>query len=363
MERIILTRWNKQTGPEPIIQYPPGAPFPPKSLLLKVWAKHEAKKEGSMIEFTPEDSENSFISIIQQFEGEIYFLILVYKQESIIKNNHLERESPDILAIMSKNLVELINTNKITRAVSEAYTTIKNYSKLDEEENLKNFFQDKIKNTILQILRNGVISKSDLTNNLRHDYGFSTVNIDLILISFIRENLIVKKNVPGSKECYFLINDLSYTRIPPKNLPIDKNDAILSKKYKDSLENLYFNYDIISDIENRTIIQTVLLDKDAFSLVKTLREGRVSVNDCLNILNNKQELLNELLEKKFIFEAKGFVYLFSDVRFIKFKPYFIIKRLVERYKNQDISFNEYLAHLKLLTENIKSPTSIDYEIV
>lgn len=360
IERLLIVHWNKQTGPEPIIQYPPEKPFPPKDLFLKIWAKHELDKENTMIEFTPEDSENSFISIIQQFEGETYF-ILVYSQKN--KKQNLIKESPDILAIMSKNLVELINTNKITRAISEAYTTIKNYSKLDEEENLKNFFQDKLKNTILQILRNGVISKSDLTNKLRHDYGFSTVNIDLILISFIRENLIVKKNVPGSKECYFLTNDLSYTRIPPKSLPVDKNDAILLRKYKNSLENFYFNYDIISDIENRTIIQTVLLDKDVFSLIKTLREGRVSVNDCLSILNNKQELLNELLEKKFIFEAKGFVYLFSDVRFIKFKPYFIIERLVERYKNQDISLNEYLAHLKLLNEHIESPTSIDYEIV
>lgn len=358
MERIILTHWNKQTGPEPIIQYPPEKPFPPKAIFLKIWAKHELNKENSMIEFTPEEGEDSFISIIQQFENERYFLVLVYKQ-----GNMKETISPDILAIMSKNLVELINTNKITRAVSEAYTTIKNYSKLDEEEILINFFQDKIKNTILQILRNGVISKSDLTNKLRHDYGFSTVNIDLILISFLRENLIVKKNVPGSKECYFLINDLSYTRIPPKGLPIDKDDKSVSKKYKDLLENFYFNYDIISDIENRTIIQTVLLDKDVFSLIKTLRDGRVSVNDCLSILNNKQELLNELLEKKFIFEAKGFVYLFSDVRFIKFKPYFIIERLVERYKNQDISLNEYLAHLKLLTAHMKSPISIDYEIV
>ena len=360
IERLLIVHWNKQTGPEPIIQYPPEKPFPPKDLFLKIWAKHELDKENTMIEFTPEDSENSFISIIQQFEGETYF-ILVYSQKN--KKQNLIKESPDILAIMSKNLVELINTNKITRAISEAYTTIKNYSKLDEEENLKNFFQDKLKNTILQILRNGVISKSDLTNKLRHDYGFSTVNIDLILISFIRENLIVKKNVPGSKECYFLTNDLSYTRIPPKSLPVDKNDAILLRKYKNSLENFYFNYDIISDIENRTIIQTVLLDKDVFSLIKTLREGRVSVNDCLSILNNKQELLNELLEKKFIFEAKGFVYIFSDVRFIKFKPYFIIERLVERYKNQDISLNEYLAHLKLLNEHIESPTSIDYEIV
>lgn len=362
IERILIVHWSSQIGPEPIIQYPPEGKFPPKENFLKIWAMHELNKEDTMIEFTPEEGDNTFISIIQEFENELYFLILVYKKD-MTENDDLGKESPDILAIMSKNLVELINTNKITRAISEAYTTIKNYSKLDEEENLTNFFQDKIKNTILQICRDGVISKSNLTNRLRREYGFSTLNIDLILVSFIRENLIVKKNVPGSKECYFLINDIVCSRIPPRILPIDKNDANLTKKYKDSLENFYFSYDIISDLDNRVIIQTVLLDKDVFSLIKTLRKGKLSFNDCLNVLNNKQELLNELLEKQFIFEAKGYIYLFSDIRFIKFKPYFIVKRLLERYKNQEISLNEYLAHLKLLAVHFETSISLDYEII
>ena len=359
MERIILSHWNKQTGPEPIIQYPPEKPFPPKDLFLKLWAKHELNKENSMIEFIPEDGENSFVSIIQQFEGEIYFLILVYDQLKIDE----EATSPDILASMSKNLIELINTNKITRAISEAYTTIKNYSKLDEEDNLVNFLHDKIKYTILKILRDGVISKFDLTNKLRQDYGFSTLNIDLILISFLRENLIIKENVPGSNECYFLVRDISGMRIPPKILPMDKSEDILSKKYKRELENFYYNYDIVFEIENKTIIQSVLLDKDVFSLIKTLRERNLSVNDCLNILNNREELFNELLDKKFIYESKGFVYIFSDVHFIKFKPYYIMKKLVERYQKQEISLNEYLAHLKLLSEELRDSPSIDYEIV
>lgn len=358
MERIILSHWNKQTGPEPIIQYPPEKPFPPKDLFLKIWAKHELNKENSMIEFIPEDGKNSFVSIIQQFEGELYFMIIVYDQGNIG-----ETTSPDILASMSKNLIELINTNKITRAISEAFTTIKNYSKLDEEENLINFFQDKIKYTILQILRDGVVSRFDLTNKLRQDYGFSTLNIDLILISFIRENLIIKENVPGSKECYFLVKDLSCMRIPPKSLPMDKEEDLISRKYKKELENFYYNYDIVSEIENKTIIQSVLLDKDVFSLIKTLRKKNLTVNDCLNILNNREELFNELIAKKFIYETRGFVYIFSDVRFIKFNPYYIIEKLVERYQKQEISLNEYLTHLKLLSGQTKDTLSIDYEIV
>ncbi len=361
MERIILSHWNTQTGPEPIIQYPPEKNFPPKELFLKIWAKHELNKENSVIEFIPEDEENKYVSIIQKFEGEIYFLILVYKQKENLEE--IIRESPEILALISKNLVELINTNKITRTISEAFNTIRNYSKLGEEENLINFFQDRIKYTILEILRKGVISKLELINILRHDYGFSTVNIDLILISFFHENLIIKNNVPGSKECYFLVKDLSCTRIPPKNIPSEQLEVKDLNKFKNSLKKYYFDYYNLSDFENKTIIQTVLFDKDVFSLIKILREKRLTVNECLNILNNKEELFNELLDKKFIYETKGFVYLFSDVRFIKFRPYYLMEKLSDRYQNKEISLNEYMAHLKLLTKQMKEPISLDYEIV
>ena len=45
------------------------------------------------------------------------------------------------------------------------------------------------------------------------------------------------------------------------------------------------------------------------------------------------------------------------------QPYYIIDLLVDRYKSQEISLNEYLAHLKLLSEQFKDPISVDYEIV
>jgi hypothetical protein len=361
MERIILTHWNVQTGPEPIIQYPPQKEFPPKDLFLKIWAKHELDKKNTVIEIIPEDGDDKYVSIIHKFEGENYFLILVYKKKENLEE--IIRESPEILALISKNLIELINTNKITRTISEAFNTIRNYSKLDEEENLINFFQDRIKYTILEILRSGVISKSQLIDILRHEYGFSTVNIDLLLISFFHENLIKKKNVPGSKECYFLIRDLSCTRIPPKNLPSEELELKDLNKFKESLKNYYFEYYNLSDFENKTIIQTVLFNKDVFSLIKTLREKRLSVNECLSILNNNEELFEELLEKKFIYETKGFVFLFSDVRFIKFSPYYIMEKINNRYHNKEISLNEYTTHLKLLTKKMNEPLSLDYEIV
>lgn len=361
MERILIVHWNKSTGPEPIIQYPPRKGFPSKDLFLKIWALHELDKESSMIEYSPEIAElgdEQYISIIQDFEGEIYFIIIAYNLKEGL--NNAVKDYPDILATVSKNLIELINTNKITRAISEAFNTIKNYSKLEKEENLLNFFKDKIKYTILKILQEGVISKSELITTLRQDHGFSTINIDLLLISFLRENLIIKDSVPGSKDCYFLIKDLSCTRIPPENLP-DSEEIV--EDYSQSLVNCYTNYDCISEIENKSLIN-ILMDKEVYSLIQELRKESLTVSKSLDILNNNEDLFHELLEKQFIYEAMGIVSLFSDIRFIKFTPYYLVEKLSERYYNQKISLDQYLTHLKLLTEQLeKHPSLIDYEII
>ena len=362
MERIIIVHWNKSTGPEPIIQYPPEQKFPSNDLFLKIWALHELDKESSIIEFIPEMNEEQYFSIIQKYEGEIYFIIIAYNR--IDKIRDMITDHPDILAIVSKNLIELINTNKITRTISEAFHTIKNYTKLEKEENLLNFFRDKIKFIILNILQEGVISKDKLSEILGQEYGFSTRNIDLLLISFIREDLIIKRNVPGSQECYFLIKDLSCIRIPPKDFPeaYRENYEILND-YKENIMKFFANYDCISEIENKTIIN-FLMNKEVYSLLEKLRKESLTVSNCLDILNNKEDLFNELLNKKLLYEARGIVHLFSDIRFIKFTPLYVIEKLSKRYNRQEISLNEYLTHIKLLISQYEKGKSIlDYEII
>jgi hypothetical protein len=360
MERLIIVHWNKSTGPIPIIQYPPEGDYPSKELFLKIWAQHELNKENTLVEMESNiDGKKSRVqSIIQDYEGEIYFLVLIIKLEEQVD----EQISPDILVIIGKNLLELINTNKITRAISEAFNTIKNYSKL-EGEDLINFFQDKIKYTILQILRNGVISKNELTEILSHDYGFSTINIDLLLITFLREKLIVKNIIPGSKECYFLIKDLSCARIPPARIIEGIDDEKAIKKFKKEYIKFYGKYDCTQEIESKDIINFIA-DKEIYNLIKILRKNPITVNECLSLLNNKGELFDELLEKKLIFEAKGIVFLFSDTRFIKFTPYYLIKNLSTRYRNKEISIDQYVTHLKLLLGSLQTSNSfIDYIII
>ena len=363
MERLIVVHWDKSSGPIPIIQYPPAESFPPKDLFVKLWTIHELNKEHSMLEFVPE-GKNWFISISQQFKNELYFLVLAYSQDADLENVI----DFDILTTLGANLIKLINTNKITRSIYETFNTIKDYSKLDIEENLMSFFQDKLKISLLQIIQEGVISKSKLSSMLKQKYGFSNVNIDLLLTYFIRDQLILKKDVPGSKECYFLIKDLSFMRVPPQELLTttaeNQDNEENLELFRDKIKEFYYNYDGVPEIENKTVIHFLVSNQEVYHLLKALREKNLSVNECLNILDNNEDLFSEILEKQIIIESKGIVYLLSDFRFIKFTPYYIIKKLIKRYKNKEISLDEYYAHLKLLMNRYQEHKSlIDYEIM
>ncbi len=360
MERIIIIHWNKSTGPQPLIQYPPAKSFPSKDLLLKIWARHELNKEESIIEVLNEGNGNFYTSIIQNFESELYFLIIEYQKKSQADSIMKDAE---ILASIGRNLIQTINTNKITRVISEAFTTIKNYKREDEVIYL-NFFTDKIKSTILAILRGGPISKHYLIELLKQNYGFSITNIDLILISFIKENLIIKKKIAGLDECYFLVKDIVCLRIPPGSQPytIDLDDDSI-QTFSKKLHDYFLNYDPTSDAESKTLLY-FLMEKDVYTLIKRLRDIVLSVNDCLNILSSREELFNELIEENIIYETKGNVILLSDLRFIKFTPFYIIKNLLEKHNNMEISADEYLTHLKLMMEEYdKSSSYINYEII
>ena len=88
----------------------------------------------------------------------------------------------------------------------------------------------------------------------------------------------------------------------------------------------YRSYNCSQEIENKLIL-SLLIETNISNLMKTLRKSELTVNDSLNILNNREDLFDELLEKKIIFEAKGIVFLFTEIRFVKFTPFYLIKIL------------------------------------
>jgi hypothetical protein len=152
-------------------------------------------------------------------------------------------------------------------------------------------------------------------------------------------------------------------RIPSLNLPDDTIDEKIFKKFKKEIIEFYTSYNCSQEIESKLIV-SLLIDRDVYNLIKALRKSELTVNDSLNLLNNREDLFEELLEKRIIFEAKGIVFLFTDIRFVKYRPFYLIKILPKRYRKGEITLDQYLHHLKLLINQLTGKTSfLDYTII
>ena len=361
MDKITIIKWNKQLGPQPIIQYPPEKEFLPKEVFLKIWAKFELQKEKSLIVLTSEEDKRNYLSVAQYYESDLYFFTLEIEE---IRQNEIIEDYFEILASISKNVIELIHTDQFMRALSEGYKQIKSFVKLDREENILSLFKDKIKQKILTILERGVLDKTALTKTLREDYGFSTVNIDLLLTPFLKEGLILKTDVPGINECLFLIKDIICLRIPPKipTLENGNNNIEISTKFSEKLKDFFTNFDCIPEIKDLSLL-SVFFDEKSFKLIRILRKKSITVMKSLAILDSKQETFEELIKKKIIYERKGRVYLFSDIRFVTFIPLFILKDLKTRFENFEISSDQYLNHINFLFNELKTTNEQTYSII
>ena len=106
-----------------------------------------------------------------------------------------------------------------------------------------------------------------------------------------------------------------------------------------------------------------LKKKEQRTLIKTLRERTISVDECINMLDNRTELFEELLEKMYIFEDKGIVFLLSDLRFVKFTPIYMFNRLRKRIEDNSISLDEFLQYLKILSKEINNKSDLSYKII
>ncbi len=81
------------------------------------------------------------------------------------------------------------------------------------------------------------------------------------------------------------------------------------------------------------------------------------------ILEDKQELFDDLLDKTIILERKGMIYLFSDIRFVSFLPIFILKNLKERFDNLEITSGQYVNHVEILLNELNKEKKEIYTII
>ncbi|MCP4760628.1 MAG: hypothetical protein GY870_02530 [archaeon] len=341
MKKIIIGKFDSQLGPQPIIQYPPDPNFPDKEIFLRIWAHHEMNSSSAAVELIEADLK--YLSIIKKVNIEVFFLVLQLEKSDKFT------QYQEILLKISDSLFSAINSPHLTHVISETYTTIYEFSKLNEDQLFFNLFSEKDKLFILDILRKGSINKGELSRILMEKYGTSASNLDMLLNPFFHLELIKEMNVPGIKNALFLINDVYCCRLPPEKLLeyIKKGENPADKMYLSEISSFYQDYKLETK-NSINILSKILSNPIIYRAFQGLYENKINKDWFLDLISQNMQVFQELKQEKLIVEIENFIYAMAEVHFFKFNPIYLLRELKKRFENKEISTDQFLTHISLL---------------
>ncbi|MFX1310124.1 MAG: hypothetical protein ACFE8C_10540, partial [Promethearchaeota archaeon] len=296
---LLFMKWDEKIGTEILVKYPEDINITPKSL-MQVYSTHEYSGDKGVITLITES-----LNILSYYTGpdKGYYLILLLNLD----------DDPDVyeagIADIARIILENIEDESYLRLIPSLFQRLSVYPSLSEEEILIYHYQNGVKRTIINILRDdGIISKSELMIWLKDKYTESFFDIESILTDLIKMEIIKVGSIKGlPSELIFFTNDLFTLRVPPTILlddPLNRGlPSQFVKEYQEAVKEFFQDYK--PSEEDNIKITNLLINPQVYETLRLLRTAIVT----------RQDL--EKLRKKGVYDINRVLKLLWDNKMIK----------------------------------------------
>ncbi len=348
---LVIMKWDERIGTQILAKYPEEVVIGDKTL-MQVYSTHEYTGEPGMVSLMV-----GSLNVASYYTGVDtgYYIILLLSLE----------DDPDLyeggLADVSRQIIANVEDESFINLIPSIFQRLSVYPKLNDEQRLAIVYQDEIKRIIINRLREeGVISKSELMVWLKDRYKEGFVDIDAIVMSLIKNDLIKEASVKGMpSELIFLIHDLLITRIPPIKLlasPADKGlPSNLAADYR--VESKKFFQEYRPDEDDNLALIELLIDPQVYETLKLLRQAIVTRNDLEKLKKKGVDDVDYVLKKLWqgrmiqVFQdERGNEYyaLLSDFYIEKFFPKYLLNVIRSEYAKKSKSNQVLIEYLNVL---------------
>ncbi|MFX1455874.1 MAG: DUF2341 domain-containing protein [Promethearchaeota archaeon] len=357
---LILMKWDERIGTEIIVNYPAEIKISEKTL-MQIYSTHEYSGEKGVITLTAEAA-----NIISYYSGpeEGYYLLLILNLD----------DDPDVyeggLAETLRILLENIADESYVRLLPSLFQRISLYPSLSHEEVLAVTYQNKIKRSIINLLKDeGVVIKSELIIWLKDKFVYGFFDLETILSELIKLDILKVssiKDVPS--ELIFLTNDIFLVRVPPLKL-LDKPTSYglppqFAKDYPNDVK--YFFQTYLPTEEDNIKIAEILSNPQVYETLRLLRDAIVTREDLEKLrkkgVDDVYGVLKILWDNKLIkvyHDDKNIEYyaLISDPYIDFIFPKYLLKMVKSAYETKSKVKKSLIEYLNILEEtyyNLKS---------
>jgi hypothetical protein len=348
---LILMRWDQRIGTEILTKYPEEIDISMKTL-MQVYGAHEYTGESGMINLIVEN-----LNLASYYSGpeKGYYLVLILNLED--DADAYEGGMADSLQLILQNLED----DAYLPLIPSLFRRLAVYPTLNNEQQLMNLYQDKIKQMILHRLRDeGIIDKSELLVWLKDKYKEGLFDLEVVLIELVKKEIIKQVSVKGlPSELNFLTSDLIMLRIPPIELVQSPDKRGLpsqfSKKYKDDVKKFFEEYR--PSIEDNMKIIDILVNSQVYQVFQLLRTTIATRNDLEKLKKKGVDEINFVLKKLWesnmirVYQEKSgteFYALLSDFYIELVFPKYILEVIKQAYEQKSKSDKELIEYLNVL---------------
>jgi hypothetical protein len=314
--------------------------------------------------FVQDAGENQFITIaIFDLDDDVE----IFEELIRTMGTKLEKLLEALINVKSQRNLSKIE-KELTKIESEIKFTIFQVNRLSDLDKLQKvalIFQSDERRKILELLREGPISKRELKDILERIKP--NPNIDVLIQPFLELNLIRRDWIKGitrkkevevkfQGEYLFLTKDIVLARFPSKETikSIKDNKSELWNAYEKKLEDFFTDYDInevsINDLKKLT---TVLLNPDCFDFYTLMTNNYYP-------LDKLPKIFSDFVNAEFLVDIMEGLKVITKVNDKKKKPWVVLLTEIKPL----IIFPEYLLHKlqALYAAESKEEKKISYEI-
>jgi hypothetical protein len=350
---MIIMKWDERTGAETLAKYPDELNVTPKTL-MQVYSTHEYAQEAGMISMMV--GASTIASYYTGSENNVYIILVLTADED-----------PDVfeegLSDISRTIVQNLDTEAYKSILPSLFQRVSVYPTLDESQKLMMVYLDETKRLLLKRLRDeGSISKSEVAVWLKDKYKSGFVDLESVITSFIKANLVKQSSVKGiASESLFMVNDILIYRIPVNELIKSPQThglpAQLAGDYMAECKNFFTNY-VPSEEDNIKTLD-ILLDPQVYETVKLLRTAIVTRDDLEKLkkkgVDDIEYVLKRLWDGNFITvlqDNNGNEYygLKTDIKVKKYFPEFLMNKIRQDHNDKVKNSQVLLDHLQILQE-------------
>ncbi|MHA1885599.1 MAG: hypothetical protein ACW96S_11135, partial [Promethearchaeota archaeon] len=357
---LMLMKWDERVGVDLLAKYPEDANLSDKTL-MQIYGTHEYSGEKGLITLI-----RGNLNVLSYYTGPDtgYYIILILSEE----------DDPDIYEGAMSNVAQLILQNLedeiYIEMIPSFFQRLSVFPSLSFEQNLIFYYQDSVKQMIINTLRDyGVITKSELIIWVRDRELEGIIDLEAILAELVKIDLIKVASVKGiPSELIFLTKDIFMIRVPPDSLFKDPASyglpTTLITQYQDEVQK-FFNVYYPTEEDTIKLLDN-LIDPEVYETVRLLRTAIVTMKDFEKLKNKGVSDIYGVLRKlwdtnmiRVFKDENGVEYytLLTDFRVNMIFPKYLlnaIKVLNDQKSKSDKVLIQYLNILEEAYYNLKS---------